>query len=139
MAFTRSLPGQQKLGPREQFNQVTHYLDGSMVYGSNTCEAEELREHNSYLMRMTPNPLSHPSRPMKDLLPMTSNNQECRSADGQCFKAGDERVNEQPGLTTFHTVLVREHNDISKELAMINSHWSNEKVYQETRRIISAI
>merc|ERR1719500_1500391 len=62
-------------------------------------------------MRMTPNPLSHPTRPMKDLLPMTGSNHECRSADGQCFKAGDERVNEQPGLTTFHTMLVREHND----------------------------
>ena len=139
MAFTRSLPAQDKLGPREQFNQVTHYLDASMVYGSTECQAEEIREHGSYLMRMSPNTLSHPGRPMKDLLPMTGNNHECRSADGQCFLAGDERVNEQPGLTTFHTTMVREHNYISKQLAGMNRHWTNEKVFQETRRIVSAI
>ena len=88
---------------------------------------------------MTPNPASHPDRPLKGLLPLTADNEECRSADGQCFLAGDERVNEHPGLSTFHTQLVREHNDVSKELASINPHWSNEKVFQETRRIISAI
>ena len=139
MAFTRSLPAQDKLGPREQFNQVTHFLDASMVYGSTDCHAEELRVHGGYLMRMSPNPLAHPKRPMKDLLPMTGNNHECRSSDGQCFLAGDERVNEQPGLTSFHTTMVREHNYISKKLAGINKHWTNEKVFQETRRIVSAI
>lgn len=29
--FMRSLPGQQRLGPREQINQNSAYLDGSMV------------------------------------------------------------------------------------------------------------
>ena len=139
MAFTRSLPGQQKLGPREQMNQITHYLDGSMIYGSDSCHAKDLRVPDSYLLRMTNNPASHPARPMKDLLPMTGNNHECRSGDGQCFLAGDERVNEQPGLTSFHTLMLREHNDVSKELASINPHWTNEKIFQETRRIISAI
>eukprot|EP00092_Neocalanus_flemingeri_P035162 GFUD01038265.1.p1 GENE.GFUD01038265.1~~GFUD01038265.1.p1 ORF type:complete len:1101 (-),score=192.91 GFUD01038265.1:78-3197(-) len=139
MAFTRSLPGQQKLGPREHLNQISHYLDGSMVYGSDNCRAKELRVPDSYLLHMTVNPSSHPNRPMKGLLPMTGDNHECRSADGQCFLAGDARVNEQPALTSFHTLLVREHNDVSRELARINPHWSNEKVFQETRKIISAI
>ena len=98
-----------------------------------------LKIPDSYLLRMTNNPASHPARPMKDLLPMTGNNHECRSGDGQCFLAGDERVNEQPGLTSFHTLMLREHNDVSKELASINPHWTNEKIFQETRRIISAI
>merc|ERR1719431_1595397 len=139
MAFTRSLPGQNKLGPREHMNQVTHYLDGSMVYGSNLCESEELRKDHSFLLRTSPNPLSHPGRPLKDMLPMTGNNQECRAADGQCFLAGDERVNEQPGLTVMHTMLVREHNHIAGEFNRINPHWNKEKVFQETRKIISAL
>ena len=32
--FTRSLPGQLSLGPREQVNRVTPLLDASSVYGS---------------------------------------------------------------------------------------------------------
>ena len=139
MAFTRSLPGQDRLGPREQLNQVTHYLDASMVYGSNTCQAEEVRLDHSFLLRMSPNTLSHPARPLKDLLPMTGRDPECRADDGQCFLAGDDRVNEQPGLTTFHTLLVREHNNISTELSRINPHWSNETIFQESRRIVSAM
>ena len=34
------------LGPREQLNQPTHWLDGSMIYGGNTEEVEELRDHS---------------------------------------------------------------------------------------------
>jgi len=139
MAFTRSLPGQNKLGPREHMNQVTHYLDGSMVYGSNLCESEELRKEHSFLLRTSTNPLSHPGRHLKDMLPMNGNNHECRAADGQCFLAGDERVNEQPGLTAMHTMMVREHNHIAGELNRINPHWNNEKVFQESRKIISAL
>ena len=43
MKFLRSLPGQQSLGPRQQLNGVSHWLDGSMVYGSDPCTAATLR------------------------------------------------------------------------------------------------
>jgi len=139
LPFTRSLPGQQNIGVREQLNQVTHYLDASMVYGSTTCQANKIRVEKSYLLRTSKNPLTKHPHVLKDLLPMTNEDKECRSADGQCFLAGDTRVNEQPGLTAFHTILVREHNYIGNELAQMNPHWDTEVVFQETRRIISAI
>ena len=139
MKFVRSLPGQQRLGAREQLNSVSHYLDASMVYGSDACQAAELREEDSFLMKMTRYPGSSDERPMKDLLPLTPHNPECRAADSQCFMAGDERVNEQPGLTVMHTMFVREHNNIASHLASINPHWSDERVFQETRRIIIAM
>ena len=58
---------------------------------------------------------------------------------GGCFLAGDVRSNEQMGLTSIHTLFVREHNRIAKILKGLNSHWNGERVYQETRKIVGAV
>jgi peroxidase len=51
---------------------------------------------------------------------------------------GEVRVNEQPGLATMHTVWFREHNRIASKLESMNGNWDAERVFQETRRILSA-
>ena len=43
---------------------------------------------------------------------------------------GDERVNEQAGLSTIHLMYVREHNRIEDNLHLINPHWNGERLYQ---------
>ena len=48
-------------------------------------------------------------------------------------------MNEQPGLTMMHTLMVREHNDVAARLAQLNPHWDKERVFQEARRIVAAI
>ena len=54
------------------------------------------------------------------------------------YFVGDNRVNEQPGLTVYHTVWVREHNRLAKQLAYLNPHWDDERLYQEARKIVIA-
>jgi len=134
IAFTRSLPGQLSLGHREQLNQVTAFVDASHTYGSDVCESRKLRSFVGGRMNAT----RHPIRG-KDLLPTTSEHLECKSPSSTCFTGGDTRASEQPGLTAAHTIFMREHNRIVGELAQINPHWNDEQLFQNGRRIMSAM
>ena len=131
LPFTRSLGGQQELGPREQINIVSSYIDGSMVYGNQESTNKLLRQGHLLRHSLT----SEDSQ----LLPLATNIPDCRAASGHCFLAGDQRANEQPGLTVLHTLLLRTHNNIATDLHKLNPHWSLDTVYQETRRIVIAI
>jgi hypothetical protein len=138
--FTRSMPGQSGPGPRQQINQVSAYIDASMVYGSDHCTNRKVRAKNSPLLKSNPSPYrSLDGERLKPLLPMEVGRHDCMSSDRHCFHAGDLRVNEQPGLTCLHTVLLREHNRVAGELAAINKHWDAERTYEEARRVVAAL
>jgi len=134
MEFVRSMPAPRELcnfGPREQINQITAWQDGSNVYGSDADEARKLRLLAGGRLRVT-------KVQGRDLLPL--NPSEC-SDDARhryCFSAGDLRCNEQLELTVLHTVWMREHNRIADELAQLRPEWSDETLYQESRRIVIA-
>lgn len=129
--FMRSLPGQLTLGPREQVNQNTGFLDGSQIYGENICV---LRELKGYGGRMN----STITGKGKELLPQSDHHPECKSASGLCYIAGDGRASEQPGLTSIHTIFMREHNRVVEGLRILNPHWDDEKLFQHARRIVIA-
>ncbi|XP_071549774.1 salivary peroxidase/catechol oxidase-like isoform X2 [Panulirus ornatus] len=132
MRFVRSLIASRDclLGPREQLNQVTAYIDGSMVYGSTPEVARMLRTMVGGKLNKT---AMGPGE--RHFLPL----EECEHSEGFCFKAGDERVNEQPALASMHTLWLRVHDSIVIQLAGHNPQWDDETLYQETRRIVGAL
>ncbi|EFX87909.1 hypothetical protein DAPPUDRAFT_42141, partial [Daphnia pulex] len=134
MSFTRSLPGQQRLGAREQMDMNTAYLDLSHVYGQTPCESQRLRAFSGGRMNITISPFRG-----RDLLPQTSRLAECQAASGLCFDAGDSRATENPGLSVLHTVMVREHNRIAGQLQTLNRQWDDERLYMTSRKITGAI
>ena len=62
---------------------------------------------------------------------------KCKTRGG-CSLVGDVRGDENIALHSMHTLWVREHNRIATELKKLNAKWSEEKLYQETRKIVTA-
>ncbi|XP_048259385.1 peroxidase-like [Haliotis rufescens] len=118
--------------PAEQLNQLTAYIDASQVYGSTEEEQHELRDTKGGLLRTSSdNPELLPRNSVTDCITFTAPN--------FCFRAGDERVDEHMSLASMHTIWLREHNRVARRLARINPQWDDERLFQETRRILGAM
>ncbi|KAG8258778.1 hypothetical protein J6590_024090 [Homalodisca vitripennis] len=119
------------LGPREQMNDATSFLDASVIYGNSQQESDALRTFKGGELRVQTSANYGP------LMPPGDNKSNCRySLSHKCFKSGDVRANEYVGLTALHTLWVREHNRVARELRALNPHWLDEILFQETRRIV---
>ncbi|XP_015600700.1 peroxidase isoform X2 [Cephus cinctus] len=120
--------------PAEQLTVVTHFLDMSMIYGSNDQTVANLRAGIGG--RMNVDIRNHRQ------WPPASNNKtgtcDIQSDNEVCYQAGDARANQNPQLTILQIMLLREHNRVADILTLINPHWSDETIFQETRRIVIA-
>ncbi|GJQ67039.1 HPX6 [Trypoxylus dichotomus] len=138
MNFIRSAPAPNCcLGPREQMNQVSAYIDGSVVYGSNLNLAKQLRTLKGGLLKM------FRTSDHRELLPISNDSNDGCNREEQmrigryCFISGDARANENLHLTSMHLIWARQHNKLAKKLGEINKHWDDERIYQEARKILA--
>ena len=116
--------------PRQQLNKITGWIDASIVYGSNPERADALRTNDeSGKLKTSPGNFL----PYNELgLP----NFRFRGPD--FFLAGDERANENIGLTSLHTLFVREHNRLAEAIKVNDSSLSGEEIYQMARKMVGA-
>lgn len=116
-------------GVREQINHITAFIDGSNVYGSDAERADALRTFEDGKLKTSEG----------DLLPFNEEGLENAGGTSETlFLAGDVRANENVGLTSIHTLFVREHNRLADEIAERDSSLSDEEIYQEARRTVIA-
>lgn len=123
MTIPLSRSSYQRIGNvRQQVNNITAYIDASMVYGSDAATAASLRAlDGSGRLKVSAG----------RLLPL--------AADGSgAFVAGDLRVNEQTNLIAIQTLFLREHNYWAGEVRAANPGWSDEQIYQLARAIVGA-
>lgn len=139
MNFVRSAPAPTgHFGHREQLNQATAFIDGSVVYGSSDEKQMALRTMEGGKLRML---MQNNNR---TLLPVSKDpndgcNEDAENAKGRyCFDSGDARANENLHLTSMHLIWARHHNYIADNLARLNPHWDDERLFQESRKILGA-
>lgn len=120
--------------PGAQINTASSWIDGELLYGNNTERANFLRTFQGGKLKTSDG----------DLLPFNTANLPNDNfsfppkANTDLFLAGDPRANQQVGLTSIHTVFLREHNRIADQLAAAHSTWTDEQIFQRARSIVIA-
>lgn len=130
-------------GRREQINVLSAYIDGSQVYGTDSQRAAALRTFAGGLLKTSQGPDG-------ELMPYNvdgyENGNAFRAPAETLFLAGDVRANEQLGLIVMHTLWVREHNRLAREIAAtefagadLHAPHVDEAIYQRARAVVAAL
>lgn len=132
IALNRSLY-EDHSGVREQINEISAYIDGSQVYGSDDARAFALRRlDGSGKLKVTESDHG-------DLLPYNEAGfSNAPASTPNFFLAGDVRANEQAALTAIHTLFLREHNYWAGRYAEMNPLAMGEEIYQFGRMVVAA-
>lgn len=115
---------------RQQLNAITAWIDASQVYGSDEGRALALRTLDGTGRLLTS---------AGDMPPWNDGGWPNAGGDGpELFLAGDERANEQVGLTALHTVFVREHNRLADQIGVRWPQLDGEDIYEFARALVGA-
>ncbi len=98
-------------------NSASHWWDGSEVYGGDAAHAFKLRDGAK--LRLTP----------EGYLPQDVKGMEITGFNESWWL----------GLSGIHTLFAREHNVVCEELRAHYRGWSDDRVYQTARLIVSAL
>ncbi|MEM1186656.1 MAG: peroxidase family protein [Planctomycetota bacterium] len=118
-------------GKREQQNNITAYIDGSVVYGSEHDRADWLRTFDGDgTLKVSEG----------NLLPFNTDGLHNAPSDHDptFFLAGDIRASEQAALTAIHTLFVREHNRRAAQIRTQQPNLSGDDVYEQAKAITTA-
>ena len=115
-AITDPLTGHDRAHPATAVNQISAWIDGSMIYGSSDALAASLRTADGHMWSPGGN------------LPEVNG----------AWAAGDVRAAENPSLTALQILFVREHNFQVDRLERDHPSWNGDQLYDQARAIVGA-
>ncbi len=129
--------------PRQYQNEITAWIDGSGVYGSDPYRAAWLRTFKNGKLKMSAGnllPFNTKDGLFEGEIDIDAPEMAMENPFAtKWFVAGDIRANENILLLSLHTLFVREHNRICEELLAANPEMEDEAIYQTARRKVGAL
>ena len=124
LVVEKTQPDPSRMDDREEtpitfINEVTHWWDGSQIYGSDQDTVDRLRSRVKGKLRMNEN----------STLPLGDNDVE---------DTGFTR-NWWIGLTMLHTLFAREHNSICDRLSQAHPDWDDNRLFNVARLINAGV
>ena len=121
IGFTRvdAIEGTGITTPREYANEITAFIDGSQIYGSDAATVAMMRVEGGKL------------RMEDDMLEMMPS--------GRAFMTGDVRAAENIALSSLHTLFTREHNAQVVKLAAADPSLTDDQLFEGARARVEAI
>ena len=134
--------GTSVVNPRLHTNNITAWLDGSGVYGSDEPRTNYLRSFIDGKLRMSASnylpfntTTGEISDPVDPLAPNMANENPFVS---KYYVAGDVRANEQTALLSMHILFAREHNRLCDVLKADDPALNDEEIFQLARKYVGA-
>jgi len=137
MPFLRPVPGpiaDCTIRPHSPMNLATAWLDASNIYGSDPDVASRLRSYKGGLLNLEIK--NGQGVLLVDKALNAANGYPLEKIGRAPLLAGSQDVNIRPGLAALQTIFAREHNRIAYDLAKLNPHWTDEELFQVTKRIV---
>ncbi|HTX52865.1 MAG TPA: peroxidase family protein [Candidatus Baltobacteraceae bacterium] len=124
MLIGRTQPDPTRIGDQEPaaasfVNEVTHWWDGSQIYGSDQATQDRLRSFQLGKMRL--------------------NSDGTLPVDGTGVEDTGFRRNWWVGLAMLHTLFVREHNAVCDMLHEAHPDWDDNRLFNVARLINAAV
>lgn len=110
-------------------NSLSSAIDLAVIYSSDNDRIGWLRTYRNGMMKMS----------SRHKLPLNTDGiVNAPTKESKYFLSGDHRANEHPVLTAFHTIFVREHNRLAKELRITFPQWNDFRIFHTARKINGA-
>ncbi|CAI6365415.1 unnamed protein product [Macrosiphum euphorbiae] len=125
------------LYPTTFINTNTHFIDASEVYGSDENHAQHLRTMDGGRLNFS---ISDNGQMFCPFLDNQNKEPSIENPNSHIrYDTGDpNNGNQNLGITSMQTLFLRFHNYVALKLSSLNPFWSDEIVYQESRRIVIA-